>query len=185
MKQERIIAVTGTPGSGKSTVARMLAEKIGAELVGVNEFIRERKLATRYEKDGTAVVGINLLEREINKELLKRKGIVVIEGHLLCELKIRNSCIIIVREHLPTIISRLKKRGYSISKIRDNIVSEATDYCGINASLNYERSIELMNDERFLGTAIRFTQNKLKPRNRIDLLIELEKVISKDPRLAL
>ena len=185
MKREKIIAITGTPGSGKSTVARMLAEKIKAELIGTNEFIREKKLASRYEKDGTAIVGIELLEKEINKELSKRKGIVVVEGHLLCELEIRDSCIIVVREHLPTLIKRLKKRGYSLSKIRDNVVSEATDYCGINACLNYKRSVELMNNKMFLSNSVKFAHGRLKAGRKIDLIAELEKVIKKDPKFAI
>ena len=34
---EKLIIITGTPGTGKSTLAKYLGEKAGAEVVGANE----------------------------------------------------------------------------------------------------------------------------------------------------
>ena len=40
---EKLIIITGTPGTGKSTLAKYLGEKTGAEVIGANE------IAKRYD----------------------------------------------------------------------------------------------------------------------------------------
>ncbi|MCC6003215.1 MAG: AAA family ATPase [Thermofilum sp.] len=81
-----IIAVSGTPGSGKTTYARFLAERYGLRFISSGMFFRE--LAEK--------MGLNLMEfhklaeerEDIDKAVdtrtieEARRGSVVIEGHL-------------------------------------------------------------------------------------------------------
>jgi broad-specificity NMP kinase len=54
-------------------------------------------------------------------------------GHLVPEIKIKYDMIIVLRIGLKLLVERLEERGYQKEKIRENIVSESIDYCGIKS----------------------------------------------------
>jgi adenylate kinase len=142
----QIVVITGTPGTGKTTVSGKLAEMLGdASLVKVNDVVKRKHLFSGYAKDGAMLVRMDALAREISQiSRASKSRYLILEGHLLCEMKIRGAMAFVMREHLSVLLSRLKRRGYSARKIKDDIVSEAIDYCGALAERNYRRSAEVM-----------------------------------------
>ena len=72
---------------------------------------------------------------------------IIVEGHLLCDMKIRGATAIVIREHLKTLLKRMERRKYSRKKIENNIVTEAIDYCGVNAVENYDSVYEVLGGE--------------------------------------
>ena len=46
-----MIALTGTPGTGKSSIAKKLAKKLGYELIDLNDVIKKKKLYEKYDKE--------------------------------------------------------------------------------------------------------------------------------------
>ena len=61
-----IILLTGTPGTGKTTISHLLAEKLGCQLVDINHLVEEKHLYTGLdpEKD-YKIVDMDALEREL------------------------------------------------------------------------------------------------------------------------
>lgn len=119
-----IIAVTGTPGVGKSTFARLLSERLGVELLNLNEWIKERGLGKPAE-DGTLEVDVRQLSREFSKV---KWSDMVVEGHLSHYLPSRLlSAVVVLRLHPKVLEQRLKARGYSGKKLMDNLEAEAID----------------------------------------------------------
>src|SRR5208283_2014539 len=122
----KIIAITGTPGSGKTTIATALSKRIkGSTVISVNDVVKERRLFSSYSKDGARIVKLQALRTELESLTKDSSGTIILDGHLLCEIKIKGAMAIVVREHLSNLKSRLLKRGYGIAKVRDNIISEA------------------------------------------------------------
>lgn len=87
----RVVVVSGPPGSGKTTYARHIAERLGLEMVSAGSIFR--RIA---RERGISVVELNLIaERDpsidmlIDKMMLERarKGNVVLEGHLTAEVE--------------------------------------------------------------------------------------------------
>lgn len=183
----RIVVVTGTPGSGKSTISEKLAKRLGrAKLVRVNDLVRKKGLFYSRASDGTMVVELGRLKKEITGIIRANRGrAIIIEGHVLCDIALKGAVAVVVREHLPKLVGRLAARKYSIGKIRDNVVSEATDYCGVNAALNYDHVFELLNDKNAVSTIIRMMEGKKIAGAEIDLLGELEGLLKKDRRLVI
>ncbi|MEM0121741.1 MAG: (d)CMP kinase, partial [Thermoprotei archaeon] len=81
-----VITISGPPGSGKSTVAKRVAELLGLRFVSAGQLFREIA-KTR----GTDVVDLNKqaeqdfsIDRQVDARSLREadKGNVVIEGHL-------------------------------------------------------------------------------------------------------
>lgn len=130
-----MIVITGTPGTGKTTIAKLISKRLDLPLIETNKLVRKKKLYTRKEKD-SLVVDL----KKLKKELHGFKG--VVEGHVLCEIPLP-ATIIILRASPRSIKKRLSPRRYSKQKLRDNIESEALDYCLFKAKKNYRRVIQL------------------------------------------
>lgn len=185
---KNIIVITGTPGTGKSFFSLKLSRKLGdAEIIKANSLVNEGKLFSSYADDGAKIVKMKQLRNEIEKRIKNsKKSNIIIEGHLLCDIKIKNAKAIVLREHPATLKKRLAKRGYSISKIRDNLVSESVDYCGTQAESNYAHCFEVLSSDRHAFVDLtKISQGKKIKKKSIDLLYELQDIIKEDIRFAI
>lgn len=122
-----MIAVSGTPGTGKSIFAKILAKRLKARLVELNALIFKGKFYT-LSADGTRVVDVLKMRKAFTRELPDYRGSVVVEGllaHLLPKSSITH--VVVLRTRPKVLEHRLRRRGYVQSKIRDNVESEALD----------------------------------------------------------
>lgn len=178
---KRVIVITGTPGTGKTTISEKLAKKLkGAELIKSNDVVKRKGLFTHRAKDGTMIVKMERLAKEINGMVRKsRASIVIVEGHLLCDMRVEGAVVVVVREHLKTIMNRMRKRGYTRQKIEDNIVSEGIDYCGIHAANNYRTVYEIEGGKGALEKIAGIAEGKKIKVEEIELLGELNGLLGR------
>ena len=72
-----IILISGTPGTGKTTISRLLADRIGFEIFHISDFAtRDVTVATEGE---TKILDEKKLEEKIKAKI---KGDAIIDGHL-------------------------------------------------------------------------------------------------------
>jgi adenylate kinase len=183
-----VIVITGVPGTGKTTISDILAKRLGdAEVVHTTELIKAERLFSSYGRDGSRIVRMKELERGLGRIAARSPyRFVIIEGHVLCDLKVRGAAAIVLREHLGVIKRRLEARGYGKEKIKANLVSEATDYCGVRAERNYARVYEMFPRSRdALARMARIAEGRGVPKREIDLLPELVGIIKKERDLAI
>jgi len=177
-KINKVLVILGTPGVGKTTFAKKLSKRTGARLIEANKVIEEYKLYSGFDKFGTKIVKMKELERMLNK--LAKDGNVIIEGHILADIKIKGAIAIVLREHLQKVYKRLKARGYPDEKILENIESEALDYSGINAEKNYREVYEFFSsDKKLMEKVIDIMNGKKVKKENIELLEELIPFITK------
>jgi len=132
------IIITGTPGTGKSQVARELSKGLSLELIDLKKVVhRNHLLGARHEVD------IKKLARALVAELKGKKGY-VIEGHLACEMKLPADYIFILRSSPEALQRRFKKRRYPGKKIEENIEAELLDYCAERVSAVYGRGVRAL-----------------------------------------
>lgn len=130
----KIITVTGTPGTGKTTVAKHLAKSCKATYIDVNRIIKKHNLKEGYDKKRkTAVIDTNKLNNvliKVIKEAKKTKQSLIIDSHLSHYLpsKYVDLCIV-TKTSLKKLKDRLKKRGYHKEKIQENLLCEIFDVC--------------------------------------------------------
>jgi len=119
------VAVSGTPGTGKSVFAHTLAKKLDAQLVDLNALIKKRKIYKK-DADGTLIAGQVKVRAEFARLIKSLRGPVVVEGLLAHFLQPKYISHVVVLRTKPSVLEkRLRKRGYSMKKIKDNVESEA------------------------------------------------------------
>ncbi len=126
------LVITGTPGTGKSAVARLVARKTGMELVDLKAVARSRKLVSRSGEVDTLKLAGSL------SRLKGRDGFVV-EGHLACEFRIPADAVVVLRCDPRVLRRRLSRRGYGTKKLSENLMSEMLDYCTQRVNAVYGR----------------------------------------------
>ncbi len=136
-----IIAITGVPGTGKSTLAKLLSKKLGWGLLPANGLVKEKGLWTRKEK-GVLVADMGKLARALAVSLRGKRNL-ILEGHLLCEMKLRVDALVVLRTSPKILRRRLGKRHYPQEKIDENVLAEALDYCTLKAEANYKKIYEI------------------------------------------
>ena len=131
----KTIIITGTPCTGKTTYARRLARQKGYLYVDVNRIIEKYKLSEGYDrKRRTKIIDTKKLNNVLVKLIQeqkenKQKGI-IIDSHLSHYLprKYVDLCIV-TKCSLKELKKRLEKRGYTKSKVQENLEAEIFDIC--------------------------------------------------------
>jgi adenylate kinase len=149
MKNHKIIIITGTPATGKTTLAKQIAKKEHATHLEVNELIKKERLFHTYDRSlKTRLVDIEKIVArliQIVKEYRKRKETLIIDSHLAHHLppKYVDQCMV-TKCNLNTLKNRLEKRNYSKRKIRENLNAEIFDVCLMEAIENRHRKIKIV-----------------------------------------
>ena len=138
----QILVISGTPGTGKTTISNNVSNYIEAKVISLNELAISENLIEKYDpKRETSVIDnrktidyiIGLIEEYKKKEPPK---FLIIESHfsdIVPEQYI--NFVIILRCGPDELYNRLKSRGYKEEKIRENVQSEILGNC-VNYFLN-------------------------------------------------
>ncbi len=127
---KKVIAISGTPGTGKSTLAIFLKKKLGFDRLDLHQHYK--KISSGYQKDKQCYNIQAKKFTQLVKDKIKhcQKGL-IIDSHIshLLPKKMLNLCIILTCSDLKQLEKRLKKRKYSTKKIRENLDSEIFQIC--------------------------------------------------------
>ena len=134
-----VILVTGTPGTGKTTLAKKLAKEKDYLYIDVNKVIEEKKLENGFDKKrDTKIIDTEKLNaaliKIIGEEKKKKSKGIIIDSHMSHYLpkKYATRCIV-TKCDLKTLKKRLEERGYSKAKVRENLDAEIFDVCKTEA----------------------------------------------------
>ena len=119
------IAITGTPGIGKTSVSNILKEN-GFEVLYMNNIAIDNNFIIGYDKDRDS----NIVDMEKINEYVKEnyfdKDLVFIDSHLSHHL-ICVDIIIILRCHPTVLKKRILNKGWKDKKINENVEAEILD----------------------------------------------------------
>ena len=118
-----LVALTGTPGVGKSTVSKILAHRFS--VIDIHSYAKEHGLFEEYDEEaGSYDVDVEKLNDAIMSEHLDDE-VTFLDGHLShfvdCDM------IIVLRCEPRKLSERLKARGYDDNKVRENVQAEVLD----------------------------------------------------------
>jgi len=115
-----VVAITGTPGVGKTSVARKLKE-LGYEVYAVGELAEKLDCIIDYEED-CVVVDVEELKKKFQS--MPKGDLVVVEGHLSHNLA---DTAVVLRCNPLVLKERLFRRGWSEEKVMENVEAELID----------------------------------------------------------
>ena len=150
-----IITISGTPGTGKTTLSKIISKEMNLVIFDVNDFIEKNKKAVliEYDKDReTNVIDdtklIKMIEQKIEKKELHD---IIIDSHLshYISSKYVDVCIILSCD-LSVLKKRLKKRGYNTLKITENLEAESFDEIKEEAKELHENVICIDNTKKII-----------------------------------
>ena len=127
----KTIIISGTPGTGKSTLARLISRKINFKILNFKKILEENKLNENYDfKRKCYMVDTKKLDKTLIKIIKNSKNPLIIESHLSHFLprKYVNLCII-TKCDLIILKKRLVKRKYDSFKIKENLEAEIFNVC--------------------------------------------------------
>ena len=117
-----LVAITGTPGVGKSTVSSILRRTY--RVIDIHSYAEEHDLFEEFDDDaGSYDVDVEKLNESVMSEDIG--GTVFIDGHLSHFIDV--DLIIVLRCDPRVIHDRLKARGYDDKKIDENVQTEILD----------------------------------------------------------
>ena len=157
-----VIAVSGTPGTGKTTLSKKLAKRLDFYYLDVNKFINTKKLYGGYDKKRrTKIVDIKKLNNALTKEIAIIKKIkpkvhgLIIDSHISHYLprKYVDFCII-TKCSINELNKRLIKKKFNKNKVMENLQSEIFDIC-------YNEAVARKHKVIVVDTTKGFNMNKI------------------------
>jgi adenylate kinase len=131
----KTIIISGTPGCGKTSVSKKLAERLNAKIIPLNKLAISKTLSPDYEDSReTYIVDTNeflpLLKNEIERIQKKNPDFLIIEGHF-SDIVPENyiNYVFILRCDPDELYKRLEKKGYKLQKIQENVQAEILGNC--------------------------------------------------------
>jgi adenylate kinase len=117
----KILGITGTPGTGKKSIAPLVSLRLGIPCVAINDLVA-KSLAGRV-RARTIEVDTRALRRTI---LSRFTGRLILYGHLLPDILERRDVerVVVLRCDPKVLKRRLSERGYSKSKVAANVEAE-------------------------------------------------------------
>ena len=134
------ILITGTPGTGKTTISRILATELRACYVDPKTLLRRREVDYTYdEKRKTRAVSLKRLRNRLCERAARTDHGLVIDSHIAIETgPLPRLVRAIVLRCGPIVLERrLERKRWSKSKIGENLQAEILDICLWDAVENY------------------------------------------------
>ncbi len=125
-----LIALTGTPGTGKSTVAKILRKK-GYRVISLNRVIISRKFVRGFDKKRKSwIVDFKKVQNYL-EDMEKKYSLLILDSHISHLLDIDFA--IVLRCSPEELERRLKRKRWNREKIRENVEAEMIDLIAIEA----------------------------------------------------
>jgi len=175
------LLITGTPSTGKTTIAKRLAEVLNHRHVEVAKVVVEEKLYKGLDKArGSLIVDVKRARKFFAAYLVKHRD-VIFDSHVV-EIFPRNLIdkVLVLRAHPLLILKRGFERGWPLEKCLENAQAELLGVCLFDALRYYGRKKVWQIDctcrsvEEAVSEILDILRNRRRRRS-IDWLTELEK----------
>ncbi len=134
---KRVILITGTPCTGKTTAAKQLAAKLKADYINLTDFAKTYKLTLGEDLErNTTIIDEEALQQKL-KETINTSGNanIIVDGHYAaavtptCQVTI----VFVLRRNPKELKELMLKCGFSEAKLSENLSAEILDSCLIEA----------------------------------------------------
>lgn len=165
-----LIYIGGTPGVGKTTVAKEVARKLGIRYVNVAELAVSEGLVAGYDAERKSyIIDEDAVKRRLRE--LAFEGDAVVDTHVATAVPSELVDVAVVLRLDPRELkSRLEARGYPPTKVMENVQAEILDSCLIEAveEFGVEKTFEIdatgKNIEQVVEEILRVVKERKGPK---------------------
>ncbi len=136
-----VIAISGTPGTGKTGVGQLLVKRLNATLIELSHLAKEQQLLLGEDvKRETLIADTEKLQHYLVNLIRESPKTHVIVGHFADEVpKGILEFLVVLRCNPITLTQRLRDRQWSQNKILENVQAEILGECTMQALLRHKR----------------------------------------------
>jgi adenylate kinase len=180
----KVVIVTGTPGTGKTAFSRRLARQVGAKYIPLTQFVSRHRLYSGVDRERKSkIVNLVLTREKLGSLISQTGGVTIVDTHIPGGIvpKRMVKLIFVLRCHPRILESRLKRKGWSASKVSENVLAEILDACLTSAVEYYgwDRVIQLDTSRasisKCVAAAKRILRQPTKKGGTVDWIAALNK----------
>jgi adenylate kinase len=128
--KSRVIIITGTPGTGKTTVSKLLSKKLNGIYINIGNIVRNGYFLGLDINRNSLIADIDKLQQFLDKMLCKIKKLAIIDSILPDIVSSENVLLVVVlNTATKELYERLSKKGFEVRKIMENIDAELCKIC--------------------------------------------------------
>lgn len=140
---KRVILITGTPCTGKTSVSKQLTAKLDALYINLTDLAKKLNLIIKEDKErNTSIIN----EEEIRTQIAEiidaaNKNTIIVDGHYAAAVVPQHyvTRIFVLRRNPIELRSFMEKCGFQGDKLWENLASEILDVCLVEALNEHKR----------------------------------------------
>jgi adenylate kinase len=134
---KRVILITGTPCTGKTTTAKALTARLNAEYINLTDYSKTHKLTLEEDKERkTIIINEDKMQKKLAETITaSNNSNIIIDGHYAAAVTPTRlvSQVFVLRRNPKELRKFMEKCGYAGNKMWENLSAEILDVCLIEA----------------------------------------------------
>ncbi|MBU5688378.1 MAG: adenylate kinase family protein [Candidatus Aenigmarchaeota archaeon] len=165
------IAITGTPGVGKTTIAKLLAKEFNMKYINLNDLAKKLNAYIGYDK----IMKSKIVDmKKLYKEVKKIRGDFILDGHFSHDFDV--DLVIVLRCRPDILEKRLKKRypGNRL-KVKENVDAEILGVITSEVLQRKKRFFEIDVSNKKKKEIIQEIKQRMKNKKKENIIDWIEK----------
>jgi adenylate kinase len=134
---KRVILITGTPCTGKTTTSKQLVQKLNADYINLTDFAKTYKLTLGEDLERqTIIIDEEAMQQQLQETIVASNNAnVIVDGHYAAAVTPSDlvSKVFVLRRNPKELKAFMQKSGFSEAKMWENLSAEILDSCLIEA----------------------------------------------------
>jgi adenylate kinase len=133
---KRIVLITGTPCTGKTTTAEHLAARLEAQYINLTEYAKTQGLTLGEDTQRkTTIINEKAMREKLSESIEASKVDIVIDGHYAAAVTPSNltTHVFVLRRNPKELKQLMEKCGFEGAKLWENLSAEILDTCLVEA----------------------------------------------------
>lgn len=155
----QVFVITGTPGTGKTTVSKVLSTKMGATHIELSKFSKENGyILEEDEARDTSVVDMDAINEAVSKIVAESDNPVILDGHYAQDVLDPEQIekVVILRKQPWDLKTMLEEREYHGEKVWENLEAEIMGVITVQSAEIYppEKLVEVDTSEKTITETV-------------------------------
>jgi adenylate kinase len=134
---KRVILITGTPCTGKTTLSKQLTTKLDALYINLTDFAKDNSLTLGEDKQrNTTIIDETKMRKKLAQTITQtQKGTVIVDGHYASAVVSPTLAthVFVLRRNPVELKEFMQKCKFSEAKLYENLSAEILDVCLVEA----------------------------------------------------